>query len=70
MAKSNSYKKGYSVGRCWSYDWVPGGPWSCDAESRKANAEWLEGWHVGVKSSKYKDSHPKVAALIARLSDD
>ena len=71
MAKvwTKRFKQGYGVGRHWSNGWVPGGPYAGanDAKHQQERADWLAGWRKGVLKSKYKTSHPKVAALIAGL---
>ena len=69
MAKSRSYKQGYRAGRSWKWSHVPGGPADMCPVSAVARKEWLAGWHIGVKSSKYKETGP-VSKLLAGLASD
>lgn len=67
-----SFLDGLQTGLLWKdkCDWVPGGPhvytahgrkdpdWVAFCErSRKANQEWLRGWHLG--NNRRKDMQPK-----------
>lgn len=51
-----SYDKGYKIGRNWKDDYVPGGPFFCDEESKAENNAWKEGFFDGLEVCRYKET--------------
>lgn len=58
---ANAYLTGFRVGLTWKAPWVPGGPFTWNAqpwrtaeknaeaaESKRANAAWCRGWRDGL----------------------
>jgi len=51
-----TYTEGYKTGRNWKDDYIPGGPFVCDKESREDNLVWMEGFYDGLKNNRYKNN--------------
>jgi len=62
-----SYDEGYKKGKNWKHNYVPGGPFACDAESREERKVWLEGFHDGLEVNRYKKTD-NVKELLSSLS--
>jgi len=61
-----SYEEGLKVGRDWKMSYMPGGPFTCDEETRVKNKQWKEGFVDGLKKCRHKNL-PEIIELKDKL---